>query len=164
MTNTKLVTINAKPEPLAIDLAKTAVLVIDMQNDFAAVGGMFERSGIDISAIRETIEPTGRVLAAARSRKVPVIYIAEALSPDLSDVGPSHSPHGLMAERMRVGQADTAPDGRQSRIHIEGTWHTQVIAELAQWLPAYRRREHPSPVRRCCSDVPDPSHYLSLRA
>jgi ureidoacrylate peracid hydrolase len=131
MTKTTLVTINAKPEPLAIDLVKTAVLVIDMQNDFAAIGGMFERSGIDISPIRATIEPTGRVLSAARRRKIPIIYIAEALSPDLSDVGPSHSPHGLMAKRMRVGQAVTAPDGRPSRIHIQGTWHTQVVAELA---------------------------------
>ena len=39
-----------------------------------------------------------------------------------------------MAERMRVGQAVTASDGQPSRIHIEGTWHTQVIAELASLI------------------------------
>ena len=36
-----LVTIEAQPEPLTIDLARTAVVVIDMQNDFGAEGGMF---------------------------------------------------------------------------------------------------------------------------
>jgi ureidoacrylate peracid hydrolase len=91
-TNTTLATLNAKPAPLAIDLARTAVLVIDMQNDFGAIGGMFERAGLDISAIRATIGPTSRVLDAVRSRKIPVVYIAEALSADHSDIGPSHSP------------------------------------------------------------------------
>ena len=58
---------DAKHEPLAIDLASTAVLVIDMQNDFGCAGGMFERTGIGISGIRATIGPTSRVLAAAWS-------------------------------------------------------------------------------------------------
>lgn len=131
MTNSTIVTVNAKPEPLAIDLARTAVLVIDMQNDFATVGGMFERTGIDISVIRGTIDPTSRVLNAARSHKIPIIYIAEALSGNLSDIGQPNSPHGRMAQRMGIGQSVMAPDGRPSRIHIEGTWHTEIIPELA---------------------------------
>jgi ureidoacrylate peracid hydrolase len=45
----------AKPEPLSIDLSRTAVLVVDMQNDFAASGGMFARAGIDISLIRKAL-------------------------------------------------------------------------------------------------------------
>ena len=131
MNNTTVVTVNAKPEPLAIDIDRTAVLVIDMQNDFGTIGGMFERAGIDLSGIRATIDPTSRLLAAARSRKIPIIYIAEALSPDHSDVGPANSPHGRMAQRMGIGQSVTAPNGRPSRIHIEGTWHTEIIPELA---------------------------------
>jgi ureidoacrylate peracid hydrolase len=130
MTATTVVTVAAKPESLAIDLASTAVLVIDMQNDFGSVGGMFERAGIDISGIRATIGPTSRVLAAARSQGVPIIYVAEAVSPDHSDIGPPHSPHGRMAQRMGIGQAAAAPDGRPSRIHIDATWHTEIIPEL----------------------------------
>jgi hypothetical protein len=48
----RLVTIDAKPAPLTIDTAKTAVIVVDMQNDFGAEGGMFHRAGIDTSMIR----------------------------------------------------------------------------------------------------------------
>jgi len=33
------VVIDARPEPLTVDLSKTAVLVVDMQNDFGANGG-----------------------------------------------------------------------------------------------------------------------------
>ena len=44
-----VVTINARPEPIAIDPTKSTVIVVDMENDFAAKGGMFDRAGIDIS-------------------------------------------------------------------------------------------------------------------
>ncbi|PYJ48863.1 MAG: hypothetical protein DME85_01550, partial [Verrucomicrobia bacterium] len=42
----EMVTLDAKPEPIAIDPAHTAVIVVDMENDFAAKGGMFDRAGI----------------------------------------------------------------------------------------------------------------------
>lgn len=42
--------IDAKPQPISIDPANAAVLVVDMQNDFGSKGGMFDRAGIDISS------------------------------------------------------------------------------------------------------------------
>jgi len=33
-TSRRLVTIEANPAPISIDLARTAILVVDMQNDF----------------------------------------------------------------------------------------------------------------------------------
>lgn len=38
-TDGRLVTIEAKPEPITIDPTRSAALVVDMQNDFAAKGG-----------------------------------------------------------------------------------------------------------------------------
>src|SRR5580700_3093464 len=67
-----LVTIEAKPESIRIDLGKCAVLVIDMQNDFGAKGGMFNRAGIDISPIERAVAPTMRAVAAAMSGSPPV--------------------------------------------------------------------------------------------
>ena len=61
------VTIDAKPEPVGIDPARTAVIVVDMQNDFGAEGGMFAHAGINIAPVRKVIEPTKAVLTAARS-------------------------------------------------------------------------------------------------
>ena len=52
------VTIDAKPEPITIERHRTAALVVDMQNDFGAKGGMFDRAGIDISVIQSVVEPT----------------------------------------------------------------------------------------------------------
>lgn len=38
-TDGRFVTIEAKPEPVTIDTTRSATLVVDMQNDFAAKGG-----------------------------------------------------------------------------------------------------------------------------
>jgi nicotinamidase-related amidase len=46
--------LDATPEAILLDIATTAVLVVDMQNDFGSKGGMFDRAGIDISGIYKT--------------------------------------------------------------------------------------------------------------
>lgn len=126
----RAVTIESRPEPIAIDPSKTAVLVIDMQNDFGAKGGMFERAGIDISGIRAVIPHVQAVLAAARAASLPIIYLKMAFKPDLSDAGPITGPNLLKHAPLHAGDSVTAPDGRPSRILIRDTWNTEIIPEL----------------------------------
>jgi ureidoacrylate peracid hydrolase len=80
--------IEAEPEPISIDLSKTVVIVVDMQNDFASKGGMFDRAGIDISMVPSAIGSTKRVLAAARDAGIKIIYLKMGYRPDLSNAGP----------------------------------------------------------------------------
>jgi ureidoacrylate peracid hydrolase len=54
MRQSHSITIDARHAPVTTDVSRTAVIVVDMQNDFAAIGGMFDRAGIDISVIRDT--------------------------------------------------------------------------------------------------------------
>jgi ureidoacrylate peracid hydrolase len=121
----------AKPEPLTLDPARSAVVVVDMQNDFGSEGGMFALAGIDISGIQAAIGPTARVLAAARRAGVAVVYLKMAFRPDLSDAGAPDAPNWLKHQRMRVGATTTAPDGTASRILIRDTWNTEIVPELA---------------------------------
>src|SRR2546422_8169510 len=51
----RIVKLDAKPEPIAIDSARTAVIVVDMQNDFGTKGGLFDYAGFDISIIQKAI-------------------------------------------------------------------------------------------------------------
>src|SRR5262245_31542575 len=53
---------------------RTTLLLIDYQNDFLHEDGWYARSGIDISHLRRVIEPTRRLLEAARTGGVPVIW------------------------------------------------------------------------------------------
>lgn len=127
----RVVTLQAQPQAIALDVGACAVLVVDMQNDFGSTGGMFERAGIDISMIRRAVEPTRRVLAAARRHGMPVIYLKMAFKPDLSDAGASHGPNLSRHRLLGVGSEVSAPDGSPSRILIRDTWNTDIVAELA---------------------------------
>jgi ureidoacrylate peracid hydrolase len=124
------VTIDARPAPVAATLSRLAVIVVDMQNDFAAAGGMFERAGIDISVIRPAIEPTVRLLDAARQAGVQVVYLKMGFLADLSDSGAPASPTWLKHLQLHAGYNITAPDGTPSRILIRDTWNTAIIDEL----------------------------------
>ena len=52
-------TLNTRPEPLEIDLARTAVVVVDMQNAFASPRGMLDLAGVDISGADEVVRRIG---------------------------------------------------------------------------------------------------------
>jgi ureidoacrylate peracid hydrolase len=105
----RVVSIRADPEPITIDTASTAVIVVDLQNDFCTRGGMFDQLGIDVSATRRVIEPTARVLASARESGISVIYLRMGFRPDLSDFGGPDSPNHIK-HRHPVGRSVAAPD------------------------------------------------------
>lgn len=52
----------------------TALVVIDPQNDFLHDEGWYAASGVDVGHMQRTIEPIRRLVAAAHTRKVPVIW------------------------------------------------------------------------------------------
>jgi pimeloyl-ACP methyl ester carboxylesterase len=110
----QVVRIEATPEPIAIDTARTAVLVVDTQNDFGAQGGMFDRAGIDISMIQGAIGPTAGKKPTLILDTVP--YTANA-HPMRGRDGASHRDDGRMDVKVSSAGAPgsgTAPEGNHS--------------------------------------------------
>lgn len=125
------VVIPARPGPLQIDTATTALVIVDMQNDFGSEGGSFQRAGIDISMIRAAVAPTARALGAARAHGIKVVYLKMGFRPDLSDAGAVDSPNYVRhLHALGLGRPVPAPDGTPSRILIRDTWNTEIVAEL----------------------------------
>lgn len=52
----------------------TVVVIIDPQNDFLHADGWYARSGVDISHMQRTIEPTRKLVSAARERNIPIVW------------------------------------------------------------------------------------------
>jgi len=129
-TKDRLINLDAKPEAIMLDPAMTAVIVVDMQNDFGSKGGMFDRAGIDISGIQKAVGPTVKVLAAARKMGIKIIYLKMGYKPDLSDLGAPNSVNRVRHLAAGVGEKVTAPDGNESRILIRDTWNTDIVTEL----------------------------------
>jgi ureidoacrylate peracid hydrolase len=124
-------TLRATPQPVEVDLDRAAVLVVDMQNDFGAPGGMFDRAGIDLRGITAAADATRGVLDAARAARLPVVYVTMEHDPDLADAGPADGPHWIKHTPLRVGEEVVAPDGSAGRILVRGTWNTQILDRLA---------------------------------
>jgi ureidoacrylate peracid hydrolase len=126
------VRVDARPHSLSIDPRQTAVIVVDMQNDFGAEGGMFARAGIDMSGVRAAVIPTAQVLAAARQAGMPVVYLKMGFADDLSNAGGPEAPNRIRhLDAWGVGQLVIAPDGSESRVLIRDTWNTDILPELA---------------------------------
>src|SRR5689334_25214232 len=83
-----LASIEAEPSRLTIDLARTALVIIDMQRDFLEPGGFGAALGNDVAQLRRAVDPLRAVLAAARAAGVLVIHTREGHRPDLSDAPP----------------------------------------------------------------------------
>ncbi len=121
MVEHELVTLRAEPAPLQMDLSRTAIIIVDMQNTFCKKGGGFDLGGRDISLIPATYEPINRIAEAARAKKVKVVYIVHRLTADAREVGP------LTRFRNPAMRKD-APN--RDRGILEGTWGTEIIDEL----------------------------------
>lgn len=88
------VAIEARPDSFELSPESTAMIVVDMQHDFASPLGMFGRAGIPLDGIQAVVEPTRRALNAARAAGIIVVYLAMQFKPDLSDLGPRTSEPG----------------------------------------------------------------------
>ena len=127
---TGTVLVEARPEPVRLVPARTAVVVVDMQNDFGSVGGMFEQAGIDISAIRATIPSTAALLGASRRAGLKIVFLKMAFRADMSDAGATDSPNWMKHRPFNPGADVIAPSGVPSRVLVRDTWNTDIIDEL----------------------------------
>ncbi len=126
---TRNVQVEARPNPLTIDPTETAVIVVDMQNDFVAEGGMFARAGLPISAAQAVVERTARVLTAARAAGMKVVYLQMAFESDLSNLGGPDAPNRVRHLAFGVGQPVETPDGGTGRFLIKDGVTCSVCVE-----------------------------------
>jgi ureidoacrylate peracid hydrolase len=123
--------IRARPDPLDLDLDRTALIVVDMQNDFGAPGGMFDRAGIDIAPIRAIVPRIAAVLAEARAAAMPIVYLKMQFEPDLSDAGAERTPNRIKHRPMGLGDTVAIPGGGTGGILVRDTWNTEIVPDLA---------------------------------
>ena len=119
-----MIKVTAEPYPFTFDSGHVALLCIDFQRDFVEPGGFGESLGNDVSLLRSTIEPTRRVLDAARRHGWTVVHTREGHRPDLSDLFPAKRNRGRPT--LRIGD-----DGPMGRLLVRGSEGHDIVPELA---------------------------------
>src|SRR5262252_66314 len=117
------VTIGAEPEPIKVDLDKTALIIIDMQRDFLEPGGFGEALGNDVSRLVKAVGPCRSILEAARRRGLLVVHTREGHRPDLSDAPPAKLARGEPS--LRIGAR-----GPMGRILVRGEPGHDIVPAL----------------------------------
>ncbi|MDR3465527.1 MAG: cysteine hydrolase [Xanthobacteraceae bacterium] len=117
-------TIAAEPFVFTFEPRSLALIVIDMQRDFAEPGGFGESLGNDVSRIQAIVPTVRRLIEGFRARHLPVIHTMECHRPDLSDCPPAKRDRGQ--PRLRIGDA-----GPMGRVLIAGEAGTAILPELA---------------------------------
>ncbi len=124
----RAISIAAEPQNIVIDANKTALLIVDMQNDFCSRGGWLDSRGIDISPNRKPIEPINTLVESFRQHSLPVIWVNWGVRKDLLNIHPSlrhaHSPRG-----DEPGLAEPVP-GTRSEVISRGSWGAEVVDEI----------------------------------
>ena len=110
--------------PAGPDITRSALIIVDMQNDFLHADGGFGRRAranpekkIDMPFLASTIPNAKKLADAFRRAGRPVVYIAHVLKPDYSDAAFPYWRSGTHASRHDF--------------LIEGSWGAQIVDELA---------------------------------
>jgi ureidoacrylate peracid hydrolase len=121
------VEIAARPERVIFDTARTALVVVDMQNDFCAPGGWLAHIGVDVAPLGEVIEPISQLAEVLRRSEVPIIFLNWGNRPDRANL-PSSILHVYDADGSGVGIGDALPNG--AAVLERGSWSTELVEGL----------------------------------
>ena len=112
------------------DLAKTAIIVIDMQNDFCHPDGWLAHIGVDVTPARQPIQPLQNLLPLMRSQDVPVIWLNWGNRPDLLNISAGLR-HVYNPTGEGVGLGDALPSNN-AEVLTKDSWAAAVVDELEQ--------------------------------
>ncbi|MBS4753134.1 isochorismatase family protein [Nocardioides sp. zg-ZUI104] len=119
--------VSAEPQSLVLDPARTALVVVDMQNDFCHPDGWLGSIGVDVSAARRPIEPLQRLLGPWRATGAPVIWLNWGTRPDRANL-PSGVLHVYDPDGHSTGIGEELPGA--GAVLQAGSWNAAVVDEL----------------------------------
>ena len=126
----KPITLKTETKTIRLDLSKTAILVIDMQNDFCHSDGWLAHIGVDVSPTHAAIAPLQSLLPVLRIHTVPVIWLNWGNRPDLLNISAGLR-HVYNATGDDIGLGDALPKNG-APVLIKDSWAAAVIDELSQ--------------------------------
>ena len=100
-------------------LRRTALVVVDMQNDYCHAEGTYARNGFACFDIDAAVQATVRAIGMCKERKIPVVYVRMVWN---SDTNGYPIDAGLIVDESR-------PFLRHEGLR-RGSWGAEVLSEL----------------------------------
>ncbi|TAG25493.1 MAG: isochorismatase family protein [Burkholderiales bacterium] len=121
-------TIAAHGKTLTLDLSRTALIVIDMQNDFCHPDGWLASIGVDVAPARKPIAPLAAMLPLWRHQRLPVIWVNWGNRPDRANLSPA-ALHVYNPDGQSNGLGAKATE-QSTKVLEKDSWGAAVVDEL----------------------------------
>lgn len=121
-------TLEAEPRSITFDLSRSALVVVDMQNDFCHPDGWFASSGTDIAYAIEVIPAIAQLMASARHHAIPVIHLHWGVCADTLDMSEGQLMFGKRFG-ARAGYGESIDTGH--RVLVRGEWGAAAVEALS---------------------------------
>jgi ureidoacrylate peracid hydrolase len=118
----------AKPEPIPLNPAETALIIVDMQNAYASAGGYLDIAGFDIAGASACIAGIATAAEAARKAGMPVLYFQKGWDADYIEAGGPGSPNWHKSNALKAMRKKPELQGK---LLAKGGWDYALVDALA---------------------------------
>lgn len=115
-----------------LDPSRAALIVIDMQNDFCAAGGMMSNEGFDVSEAQRTAARLPALIAAARAAGVLVVFVRNVYSTSAEFSSGENKPANMYLSDSWLEQAARTRKGSYTRRQVcaSGSWEGDFYGDI----------------------------------
>jgi ureidoacrylate peracid hydrolase len=122
------ITLPARPEPLRLNLAETALVIVDMQNAYASPGGYLDLAGFHLAETQACIAQIAIVADAAREAGIPVLYFQNGWDAGYVEAGGPGSPNWHKSNALKTMRKRPELEGK---LLAKGGWDYALVEALA---------------------------------
>ncbi len=107
-----------KPLERKVEPATTALIVVDVQNDFVSLEGVFAKKGEDMSMIQEMVPRLIQLIDTARRAGVPIVYFQNSRGP-------------WTQSEVQIERMEEVSPGVDGVITEEGSWGAEFYQGIS---------------------------------
>lgn len=122
------VVLPARPEPIRIEPARTALVVVDMQNAYASPGGYLDLAGFDITGAAAATERVASAVETARAVGIQVVFLQNGWDPGYVEAGGPGSPNWHKSNALKTMRQRPELAGK---LLAKGGWDYALVDALA---------------------------------
>ncbi|KQT11232.1 isochorismatase family protein [Ramlibacter sp. Leaf400] len=119
--------LSARPEAFEIDPARSALVVVDMQNGYCSPGGYFSHLGVDLSATASVVPAIQRALDAAYRSGIQVFWLQNGWDREQKEAGGPGSVNQRKGNSLKLMRERPELAGM---LLTKGTWDYAFVDAL----------------------------------
>ena len=117
----------AKPEPIAFDASRTALIVVDMQNGYCSPGGYFSKLGVDLAPTQQVIPTIAELTRVTRDAGVQIVWLQNGWDAEQKEAGGPGSVNQLKGNSLKLMRQKPELHGE---LLTKGGWDYELVKEL----------------------------------